>query len=182
MSAMRKVTRARARSGQTQIRNAVVAAGYGSRVKNVVRYYSKDIKDGVEARIVSRGKYRRPSGVIDLIAIFQTGAQIAPVNKNFLAVPNPKVVPRTGQGRYLQPAEWGNNFFVAKVHAVYSGVLVAKTDPDGPVYYWLFRRTKQRGRLNIAGIRHGLSVSLEEPIIREWRSKRVRIALQLIGT
>jgi hypothetical protein len=195
VAAMRKVVVGRAKWGVGRIRRDIVAAGYGTRVGNAVRFRSKDIEAGVEATIYSKAKVRHAGGVFDLIALYQqdlhissqknartitTGFMQRNITGTFLTIPNVAVTGRSFRGRQKTVFDFPRGFFIAKVTAA-GGVLVAKDDPDGPAYFFLTPYARQRGRLSLAKTKALIGRDLSVQIIRDWRRRRVTVALQLLA-
>lgn len=179
LKAARKIVAGRVTYGKNAIRRAVIAAGLGPRLANAVRGASRDTPGGVEGIIFSKAKVKRPGGVFDLLQLFQVDRTIRASQGTFLAIPT-KLAGRGTRGAHLSPADYPEHYFLARVKGD-RGVLVPRNEPESEPYFILVRVVSQRQRLDLARIKRTLGVDLGPRIIKEWRSKRARVALQLLA-
>lgn len=170
-SGVRSTTRGLQRELRRQVkrafRNAPAALSGGSIEKTVgarvtpARGASLD----AEGLVYSRALYRRPSGQVDLLEVFERGAEIRAAGGTWLAIPTEHAPLRSGRGgqRRASPKESDLKLRFAPTRDPRVARLVLRDPARGAarevVVYWLVREVRLAKRLDI--------VAAE----RKWRAR-----------
>jgi len=147
-------------------RSAPVALSGGSIEKTVaarvtpVRGFSLE----PEGLVHSRALYRRPSGQVDLLEVFDRGAEIRAAGGKWLAIPTEHAPLRSGRGgmRRARPRESGLKLQFRPTRNPRLARLVLRDRAAAgreTVVYWLVREVRLPKRLDIAGAE------------RKWRAR-----------
>lgn len=118
-----------------------------------------------EGLVYSRALYRRPSGQIDLLEVFDRGAEIKAAGGRWLAIPTEHAPLRSGRGgqRRASPKESGLKLQFLPTRDPRVARLVVRDEARRPgqpaVIYWLVREVRLAKRLDIAAAE------------RKWRAR-----------
>jgi len=147
------------REAKRAFRNAPAALSGGSIEKTVAARVTpaKGASLDVEGLVFSRALYRRPSGQVDLLEVFERGTEIRAGGGNWLAIPTEHAPLRSGRGgpRRARPKESGLRLQFLPTRDPRVGCLVLRERSRAAgaregVVYWLVREVRLAKRLDIA--------------------------------
>ena len=192
-SAVRSTTRGLQRELRRQLKRAfrsAPAALSGGSIEKTVGARIRPARGAsldAEGLVYSRARYRRPSGQVDLLEVFDRGAEIKAAGGKWLAIPTEHAPLRSGRGgqRRAWPKESGLKLkFLPTRDARVARLVLAdgrQTSSGGRaiVVYWLVREVRLARRLDIAAATRKWRARLGPQIERNLDRSGSRAGLQL---
>jgi len=139
-----------------------------------------------EGLVHSRALYRRPSGQVDLLEVFDRGAEIRAAGGKWLAIPTEHAPLRSGRGgkRRARPKESGLKLQFMPTRNPRLGRLVlrdrgSRAAARETVVYWLVREVRLPKRLDIAAAERKWRARLGPQIERNLDRLARRAGLEL---